>query len=497
MSHRLQRQEQPQALPRPVADADIRPGVDTNELKQAAQVESQATPFFDRLLARLRRFSKTQAAPHDYSWHNIIWREWRHTQDQEYAQHLFALVGEASVGTIATLSSGLMGIIYGGLIGLFLTLIGALGDSIMPGPAIAAIIAGAVLGGLASGVIGFLREGRMSWRTWLAHLTLQLSPIEFGLLWGVTLIGIVTWMVSWLAGFGLIASIIVVGLFILEGLGVRVMIWLHGLDRGQQPDYSHRYRAGWFWWRHRPYRAEIETALRRACAGSPQAGEVWGPVLDNLEQQRQYPRPPERLVEELRNIDWVERFTASQLLVTLGGAAVPHLQAVASQRASILRRKAIELLRLIERETATQLADRCPDLLCPRCLTRCDRRPVTVADELTITYYGCRSCGQSHDLWPGVVVAVLDADMPNNVERADPIRVNWLSRRFLFDFDEVEIVRATDEDVERFVVQVGNDTDSGRRQRYRHMPCRVRPACRLSENTRRVLASVFETVVQT
>jgi RNase P subunit RPR2 len=275
-----------------------------------------------------------------------------------------------------------------------------------------------------------------------------------------------------------------------------VMIWLHGLDRGERPDYSHRYRAGWFWWRDRPHQTEIETALRKACAISSRAAEIWGPVLENLEQQRQHPRPPEQLIEDLRHGDWVERFTAAQLLVTLGGAAVPHLQAIAAERASILRRKAIDLLRRIEQETTTQLADRCLNLLCPRCLRRCGQHSVRVADEMTITYYGCRMCGQSHVLWPGKVVAVLDADMPSNVERTDPIRVNWLTRHFLFDFDEVEIIRATDEEVERFVVQVGNDTDPARKGRYRHMPCRIGPECHLSENTIRVLGNVFEMVVQ-
>jgi len=498
MSQGFQQQEQPQTLSRPfqpVAETDVRPGVDSKEFEQPPQVETQATSFFDRLLARLGRFGKTQVATHDYSWHNIIWREWRHTTDEDYAQHLFALVGDASVGTIATLSSGLMGTIYGGLIGLFLTLIGALGESIMEGPALATIIAGAVLGGLAGGVIGFLREGRMSWRTWLAHLTLQLSPIELSLLWGITLIGIITWMISWLAGFGLIASIIVLGLFILEGLGIRVMVWLLGLDRGKQPHYSHRYRAGYFWWRDRPYRTEFETALRKACAVSSGATEIWGPVLENLEQQRKQPGPPERLVENLRHVDWVERFTAAQLLITLGGVAAPPLQAAASQPGSILRRKAMDLLRQIERET-TQLADQCWNLLCPRCLRRCGRHSVPVAGDMTIIYYGCRMCGQSHVLWPGQVVAVLDADMPGNVERSDPFRVNWLTRRFLFDFDEVEIIRATDEEVERFVVQVGNDTDPVRQGRYQHMPCRIGPECHLSENTMRVLGRVFGTVVQ-
>lgn len=498
MSQGLQRQEQPQALSRPfqpVVDSDVRPGVG-NELKQPPQVETQTTPFLKRLLARLSRLGKTPATTSDQSWHNIIWREWRHTADEEYAQHLFRLVADAPVGATAILVGGLTGVIYGSIIGMLLTLIGSLAEPITSGQMMLNIFTGAGLGSIIGLLTGFLWKRHISWRTWLAHLTLNLDPIELGLLGSVILAGGITWLVSWLAGFGHVAGIIILGILLLTGLGARVMVWLLGLDRATKIVYSYQYRAGYFWWRDRPNRTEIETALRQACIVSFEARLIWWRVLVNLEQQRQHPKPSEQLVEDLRSVDWIERFMAAQLLITLGGVAVPPLHAAASQRASILRRKAIDLLRQIEQETTTQLADQCLNWLCPRCLRRCGRHSVTVAGDMAIVYYGCRMCEQSHVLWPGQVVAVLDADMPGNVERADPFRVNWLTRHFLFDFDEVEIIRATDEEVERFVVQVGNDTDPVRTGRYQHMPCRIGPDCHLSENTMRVLTSVFETVVQ-
>ncbi|MEJ2556606.1 MAG: hypothetical protein P8186_10325, partial [Anaerolineae bacterium] len=61
----------------------------------------------------------------------------------------------------------------------------------------------------------------------------------------------------------------------------------------------------------------------------------------------------------------------------------------------------------------------------------------------------------------------------------------------------VEIILATDEDVERFAIQVGNDTDPYRKPRYRQMPCIVKPGCELSENTWRVLDSLFGQVGRT
>jgi hypothetical protein len=74
------------------------------------------------------------------------------------------------------------------------------------------------------------------------------------------------------------------------------------------------------------------------------------------------------------------------------------------------------------------------------------------------------------------------------------LRVNWLLRRSLFDFDRVEIIQASDEDVERFVVQVGNDTDPLRKPRYQEMTCRLGVDCHLSENTLRILEHTFREV---
>jgi len=57
-------------------------------------------------------------------------------------------------------------------------------------------------------------------------------------------------------------------------------------------------------------------------------------------------------------------------------------------------------------------------------------------------------------------------------------------------------VQASDEEVERFAVQVGNDTDPLRRSRYKWMHCVVGPDCHLSENTLRILGSIFAEVIE-
>lgn len=91
------------------------------------------------------------------------------------------------------------------------------------------------------------------------------------------------------------------------------------------------------------------------------------------------------------------------------------------------------------------------------------------------------------------IVAVLDAGWSEEAQRPhkDLLRVNWLKRQALFDFDRVEIVQASDEDVEQFMAQVGSDTDKWRRSRYRQMPCLIAPGATLSENTLRILRNMF------
>ena len=91
-----------------------------------------------------------------------------------------------------------------------------------------------------------------------------------------------------------------------------------------------------------------------------------------------------------------------------------------------------------------------------------------------------------------MVVVVLDNRVgPRQVETEDQLRVNWFQHQALFDFDQVEIVAASDEQVERFAVKVGNDTDPIRKSYYQSMACSIDATCNLSENTVRVLDNIF------
>jgi hypothetical protein len=95
------------------------------------------------------------------------------------------------------------------------------------------------------------------------------------------------------------------------------------------------------------------------------------------------------------------------------------------------------------------------------------------------------------------VGVVIDSSMSEPyLVSAGVLSVNWLARRALLDFDSVEIISADEVDVEKFYVQLRNDTDAERRQRYKTMQCRVRQALELRHNTIHNLEAVFGEVVR-
>lgn len=195
--------------------------------------------------------------------------------------------------------------------------------------------------------------------------------------------------------------------------------------------------------------------------------EIWAAPLRRLEDRKNYPGSFDSLVTALQSLDWVERFAARHTLLALAC------------------------------DTTLRLKKQAPHLLCTICLVRCGSRSVRLSRRTSVTYYGCRVCDQSREFleWPGKVVAVLDSTMGEGQgQQNGMLQVNWLRRRSLFDFDQVEMIHATDEDVERFAVQVHNDTDAWRCRRYKKVRCVVAPNCELSENTLRILRTQFRQV---
>ena len=438
----------------------------------------------------------TPPATDTFAWQDTLWREWRNTDDEEYAGHLFELIGDTPAGRVATLINVALGILYGGLAGLLLSVLSVLNSSI------GGVLSGLLwvgLGSMLGGTIAFLFrrfEAKMTWQSWLARLTFNIAPNEMGLVVVALIIalfgGQIGWMMSWSAGLGHGIGIISLVIFLSVILGARMIGWLIGLTRKPNPGHLHRYRNLWFWWRKPPHGFEVESALREAGRVSTATDSEWLELLQHLARRKTEPLDWETLTTQLQSRYWEERFIATQLLAVSGGEGVAVLAPIANRITSPQHKTAIRLLHGISQETTTHLAHRAERLLCPGCLAFFDALHITIADNSVITYYGCRLCGQSLKFWEGEIIAALDAEMGNEPLVEDGVvRINWLTRRELFDFHSVEITQAGDEDVERFAVQVGNDTDPTRQARYRRMRCVVNPACQLSENTLRILGRIF------
>ena len=178
-------------------------------------------------------------------------------------------------------------------------------------------------------------------------------------------------------------------------------------------------------------------------------------------------------------------------MASLGGEAIVSLKQVATDKTHRLSTLAGQWIEDIARQTQ-RLQNQSSQLVCQLCMVHCIAHRVELSRLNDVSFFGCRECFQSQDFYVvDHIVAVLDTLMGDASQNGNTLRVNWLNHGTLFDFDSVEIINATDENVERFAVQVGNDTFPARVTRYKQMKCMISSTCHLSENTLRILNKTF------
>jgi len=247
--------------------------------------------------------------------------------------------------------------------------------------------------------------------------------------------------------------------------------------------------------RNRPKVFELENALYQVykIPSSPLAQEIWTNPLHNLRQSKDNPAAIEKLIAQLNSSNWVERFIARHMIVYLG-VAIRLLMGRLSDQNEEWPETIEWLLENIAIETSKELPKHASRLLCPNCIVTCGKNKVKLTWKQSLTFYGCQMCYQSQTFIdrPAQIIAVLDADIKlrqRQNRKGEVLWVNWLTRKTVFEFDRVEIIKATDEEVELFAIQVGNDKD--RKWKYRKMICMVAKECVLSENTLRILRKIF------
>ncbi len=421
--------------------------------------------------AMLRERSGAPTAKRTADWRDVLWREWKHTPDDALAGLIYvALAGDKPTGRAVRRVAWWRaeGWIAGAaIVGPWI--LGAAGAwvdaSVSPSPD---LFPWSWLAGLVACPIG-------AWLGVAGHQARLLRRID-------------TWH----------------GLFAASALYLRRLaaqsLKSHG--RGEVILYSGppgaltvhsapvRRRVPWFG--RRPSTEEVLAALRH-----PDAPE-WLRKVADPEAER---RPARGLLNEALDDEPVLAARARLLLAQGGGRAV-HAVSEATRNGLMPREVGGDLASRTAEPTAS-LAPDAAGLLCPDCFCRVGvLRAGRLRRLAGLRYYGCRCCRRSHDLLrhDGPVLAVLDSeDGRESWGDGDTLYVNWLARprdregggAALFDFESVEIRCATEEDIERFLVRVANDTDAVRRKRYDGMRVQLMPGCEPGERAIRMLRDCF------
>lgn len=252
-------------------------------------------------------------------------------------------------------------------------------------------------------------------------------------------------------------------------------------------------RVLWIWWKKRPFLSQLEKALKKV------QNDEWIQIFSLLEKNKKEPPSSEELISNLESLDWKERFMARHLLLYLGGEVVELLIKKLSAYTSPKNSTIVHLLQSIAYETQERLSFKADRLVCPYCMVYVGANQINFGKKNFIIFYGCRSCYQSrnfYDFKDTKIVLLLHQELEEEKILEDKVlKINWFKHKKLFDFNWVEIFQASDEDIERFCIQIGNDGDRIRRKNYKRMFCFIREGCNLKLETINMLKNTFREVI--
>jgi|GEM_PF-4758334 len=138
--------------------------------------------------------------------------------------------------------------------------------------------------------------------------------------------------------------------------------------------------------------------------------------------------------------------------------------------------------------TNYQLAQR-DRLYCEKHLRRFDLERVK-----RFTYGVCRSCrGSQHGMFVKKCILMLDRSVSwKKLKKEDTFWVNGLQLDELCDFDALIVGVCSYEDIERFCIMIGNDSDDERVKKYRFIKYRLREGNTITEKGMTLLDRFFE-----
>lgn len=266
-------------------------------------------------------------------WQHVIWREWRYSQDEEYARQLYELVADEPA---PLMSLGVI-IFFSTITGAAIGLVGALVVSQRVLVMQYLMLTGAAIGFVRGCFVGW----RLSWRAYLSRLGASLpvgSPDDW-LGGGVLLMGLGTltmgppfWMVLMALFWGV------------GGL-------INWLNTGfKPPTNEYTYRIWFFWWYGIPSRSQLMAALQQAGHDRPASNQIWATPLRLMLTPPSPAGAPQKAIGQLGHDDWLVRLTARQQLIARGEEALPPLQTIALEEDNPLQPTAKWVLKLIKAE---------------------------------------------------------------------------------------------------------------------------------------------------
>ncbi len=255
--------------------------------------------------------------------------------------------------------------------------------------------------------------------------------------------------------------------------------------------------------RKRPSLWTVELAVRHGAIWADPVGSVFAPLLERLDAMLERGAPIGEGASLLLSDQAGERWLGMHYLARVGVRATDAALRLARRAPEPARTHGARLAVEIANETMRVIGGKNERLLCARCFAQGVFR---LRGSTTISGYLCWACLSARHLMlhSGRVTCVLDNRSPEVTTLSEgAVRVNWLARRARdgvsdtrrFDFHEIFIRSATDEEARDFLTALTSDPNPARLRHYGRLNCTIDPECALGEDTvtrlREVLGRVW------